>query len=137
MALNKRKRDDNALYYENETVPQNTTKSSPALRTGEGGQLGVTKILFEVDSDITIADTQSITLIVQESDDGSTGWLTISSKQITSSGATTYAEADELHEYNLTRKAKEFTRVQVTTTDAAATGEIAAYCSSAAGVGRF
>lgn len=136
MALNKRKRDDNALYYENETVPQNTTISSPAVRTGERGQLG-TFIVFEVDSDITIADTLTITLVVQHSDDGSTGWTTISSLPLVSSGSTVYAEGEELHEYNLSRKVKEFTRVQVITDDAAATGSIAAYCSSATGKGKF
>lgn len=129
--------NENALYYEGETVPQNTTISSAALKTGECGQLGATRIIFRAATDIAIADTKTLTLVVQESADGSTGWSTIRTVPFLSSGATTYTAGNEFAQYVLDETVLEYTRVQITTDDAAATGTIDAFVGTPRGIGKF
>lgn len=135
--INEKLINENALYYEDETVPQNTTISSSAIKTGEGGQLGATRIIFRANTEIAIADTKTLTVVVQESADGSTGWTTIRSIPLLSSGATTYEAGLELAQYNLDETVLEYTRVQITTDDATATGSIDAFCGTPRGIGRY
>ncbi len=132
--LNERLLDENAVYDEWTTIPANTSATSARLRTGEGGQLGSTIIQVRANSAITIADTTTITVSVNDNDLATGGTDTnVCTTVYTASGATTFADGAVISEIVLPRTVKEFTSVTVATTDAGAAGTYDAFCSSPMG----
>ncbi len=129
--LNERLIDENAKYLEATTLA--TTTTGAELRTGEGGQLGATKIVLRANEDVNLADTKVITLSVSDSDTTGGSFTTIVSSTITASGATVYSAGAIITEIVLPRTAKEFTIATVTTDEATPSGKIDVFCSSPVG----
>lgn len=132
--INERLIDENAKYFEDETVV-NGTITSGYIQTGEGGQLGATKILFRANTAVTIADTTTLVFVVNGADDAvGTGAGVVGTITLTASGSTTFASGAEVWEFILPRTIdKEFTNVTLTSNDAAVVGSIDAFCSSPVG----
>jgi hypothetical protein len=114
-----------ALGYYNKgtTIPQNTnTNGTTNLQTGQtNGQL---EIVMSAATAIALADTKIITLTVTSSATVAGTFTEVGTATYTASGATTFAIDEEILTFVIptSEKVLEFTKVNVATDDAAATG---------------
>jgi hypothetical protein len=132
--INERLRDANAIYFDGVAMPQNTTTTSDRLMTTEGGNLGSMIILVRAQSEMTLADTQTITVTINDNDAETGGTDTqVCSKLITASGATVIASGDTIAEFVLPRTVKRYTSVTVASTDALISGTFDAFLSDPMG----
>jgi phosphoribosylformimino-5-aminoimidazole carboxamide ribonucleotide (ProFAR) isomerase len=132
--INERLRDANAIYFDGVAMPQNTTTTSDRLMTTEGGNLGSMIILVRAQSEMTLADTQTITVTINDNDAETGGTDTqVCSKLITASGATVIASGGTIAEFVLPRTVKRYTSVTVASTDALISGTFDAFLSDPMG----
>ncbi len=132
--FNERLRDANNIYFDGTAMPQNTTATSSRLMTTEGGNLGSMIILVRAESAMTLADTQTITVTINDNALETGGTDTqVCSKLITASGATAIASGDVIAEFVLPRTVKRYTSVTVASTDALISGTFDAFLSDPMG----
>ncbi len=132
--LNERLRDANAIYFDGETVPANTTTTSGRLLTTEGGNLGGMIILVRAESEITLADTKAMSISINDNALATGGTdAVVCSQTYTAGGDLVFAEGDTIIEFILPRTVKEYTSVTVATDDTAITGTFDAFLSSPMG----
>lgn len=115
-----------STYFENETVPENATESSEYLYTGEGAQLGQSKILIRAASDVVVPDGNKWTFRVQTADDDEGANLeAVAEVSLTGgTGNTTFGEGDVVAEVIVPRTARKYTRLQVITDGGGTPGDI-------------
>lgn len=121
--------DNNAKFYEGEAVPLNTTKTSSSVDTGTGGQNGGLAVRCRVgDTLISIADTKTLSVKVQDSADDSTFADVDTFFSVTASGgAETWAVNELVAEFILPSTIRRYIKFAITTDDAAAAGKFDAY----------
>jgi hypothetical protein len=115
--------DESAIYHKGVATPQNTTANGSVVRSGAGGQNGACEVVLTPATAIGLADTKTLTITVQDSADG-TSFATVDSFVRTASGATTLPAGTPVWKFVLPETIREYTRVQIATTDAAATGTV-------------
>lgn len=132
--ITERLRDANAIYSDGVTMPANTTVTSARLDTAEGGNLGGEIVLVRAQEEMTLLDTTTMTISVNENvlETGGTDAI-VYTKPFTASGDTVFAVGDTLAEFILPRTVKQYTSVTVATTDAAIVGTFDAFLSSPMG----
>ncbi|MCP4339627.1 MAG: hypothetical protein GY799_12230 [Desulfobulbaceae bacterium] len=116
-------RDETSIYHDGATVPQNTSVDGSSSITGINGQSGKIAIRCEPTVAVAVADATVLTLTLQHSTDNAT-WVTLDTFSTPSSGAKAFAIGELIHEFVLPRNSFDYTRVQLATTDAAATGTV-------------
>ena len=125
--LNQDLKVDGEQYFDAQTVPQNDTENSSSVKNQIGAQNSSIEVKVVVTTEIGLADTKVFTVKLQESSDDSTFTDKETLYTKTASGAETIAVDTVLAQYTLPTDIKKYTRVVVTTDDAAATGAIDAY----------
>ena len=111
-------------YAEGTTIPQNTNvDGATALQTGNtNGQI---EVVLTAATAIALADTTSVTLTVNTSATEGGTYVALATATDTMSGATTYDVDDVVLSAIIPATsglAEEWTKVNIATTDAAATG---------------
>jgi len=122
----KRLHDAGGYYAKALTVPQNTSVATDALKTGKGGQLGQLEVAVYAAEDVSLADTKKLTIVLQDSDTSDSGFTDLLTTSVTASGATTISAGDLIARVPIPTNADVYTRMNVTTDDAAATGKVMA-----------
>lgn len=109
-------------YLDSVTVPQDDSVAGNVLALGKGGQNNSFAVKVVVDTAITLTASKTLTIAVKSSSDKST-WSTIASKEFTAG----QVAGTVLMYLSLPPNVDEFTRVDVSTDDDAATGKVSAY----------
>lgn len=119
---------DGEQYLVGVSAPQNTTVNSSAIKNMPGAQLGSLQVKVVVNTDLVIADTKIMTVKLQHSDAETTGFTDYATLYtVTASGVTTVDAETVLALFVLPTDIKKWTRLTVTTDDAAVTGKVDAY----------
>lgn len=124
--------EDIKVYGENyadaEAIPQNDTSYSESLELGEGGQNASINCKGVVNEKIVIADTKSLTVKLQDSEDDESFDDVATVYSITADGeAMSITAATELFNHVLAPDIRKHTRFSLTTDDAAAEGKVDIY----------
>jgi len=112
-------------------VPQNTTAYTDALNFGEGGQLGAINVKGVVNEKIVLTATKKLTVKLQESATGESEDYAdkFTVKEITAGAEDAYSitAGNVLFNHVLGPDSKRYTRLSLTTDDAAAAGKVDIY----------
>lgn len=124
--------EDIKVYGENyadaTALPKNTTSYTDSREFGAGGQNGSINCKGVVNEKIVIADTKTLTIKLQESDDDESFDDVVTVHSITASGeAYSVPVGTVLFNEVLPTDIKKHTRFSLTTTDAAAAGKVDIY----------
>lgn len=114
------------LAYQQD-VPVNTNidgNRGPAL---VGKVQNALELVGEVDEDVSLADTTTLTITFLSSDTETGSYTSQYSKTITASGATVLEAGTELARYAPNSSDKLWWKVNIATTDPAAAGKVAGY----------
>ena len=114
-------------YFQAEALPQNTSSNSQAISTGTKGALGSFCVKAVVADEISLADTKTLQIILQDSADGENFADVETLYEMTADGAATIVAGQVLCEYVMAPTIRRWTRIAVVTDDAAAAGSISAY----------
>lgn len=121
-------RSDTDYFLYDETIPNNTTVNSNGLLLGKTQD--ALEIVGVAKTEMTVADTKSISFNIQESsDDGdSDAYVTIDTPySLTSSGGDTIAAGTELFRYTPSTDKEIYIRVAFVSTEAGESGEVDVY----------
>jgi len=118
--------DANGYYTKSMDVPANTSASTPALKTGAGGQDGQLEAAVIVAEEISLADEKIFTIALESSSASASGFVEHFRKIYTADGATTFAAGSTLVRLPIPEDAAANTRITLTTNDATAAGSILA-----------
>lgn len=118
-----RMHDANSYYGKAVTIPANTSTTSSALQT-EGGQDSQLEVAVIAATAVTLAAAAVLKVILQTSAEESTSYQNILSREVSDTGALSFAKGDVIAVVPIPSDALKYTRVVVETNDAAATGTI-------------
>ena len=113
-------RDATAIYHDDIAIPANTSANGSSVKTFVNGSMGGIAIRTEVTTAGAIASTKVLTLTYQDSADNSS-WATIGTVTKTAGALALNSLIDE---FILPRDVREYTRVQIATDDATASGKV-------------
>jgi hypothetical protein len=118
---------DGEYYADALTVPQNDSTNSSSVKTMQGAQNGALQVKVVVNTDIVLADTKVMSIKVQDSADDTTFADVATIYTVTADGETTVSADTVLALFALPTDTGKYTRIVVTTDDAAVTGKVDAY----------
>jgi hypothetical protein len=115
----------NEYYASGQTVPQNTNADGDDGPRQNSGAMGGISITAVAKTDVAIADTKTLTITVLDCDSETGSYVEIGKICVLlSSGATTYEAGTVLGQFILPPSARSWTKINIATDDATATGTI-------------
>lgn len=124
MKFGKVLRSADCYYKKAMTVPANTSADSDSYRNGVGGQQGQLQAVVEVLEEVSLAQAATLSVALQDSEND-TDFTTVATTTHTgATGGSTFGVGSTLARFGLTTNLREYTRLKITTTDAAAAGKI-------------
>lgn len=109
------------------TLPANTSAVGNGIVMNFAGALGSQEVVVEVAEDVALADTKSLTVLLEHRDKGGTFELLGEVCSLTAAGAQGYKAGTVLGRFIPPSDCKVETRAVVTTDDAAVSGKIDIY----------
>ena len=120
-------KDDAGYYAEAQAVPQNTSADGNGGSKQLSGTQGGIEIKAVVTTELALADTKVFSIAIHDSADNSSFAAIQTLYTKTASGATTVAAGTVLGRFVLPSSARRYTKVVLTSTDAAMTGAVSVY----------
>lgn len=112
---------------EAQALPQNASADGNGPVLDLDGTMGGIEIVAVVTAEISLADTKSLDIKLQDSEDGETFADLETLYSVTADGATTIDADTVLERYVLPSDAKAYIKAVLTTDDAAAAGSVSVY----------